>query len=195
MKFLIKLLCLPLPGRWRRVAREKLTSWVFSIPVRMRAAHVGRNFCALAVSKVSRRTYIGDEVCLKDLRVEGDGACRIGDHVHAGRELLILTANHNYQGDWLPYDRGFVPKDVEIGEGVWLGTRVTILPGAKIGEGSIIQAGAVVHGEIPPCSIAGGNPAVVFAHRDAAKYAELKARGAFRTAYGVCAPCAAQARQ
>lgn len=186
MRTLIKILCAPLPGKLRKKAREKLTSWILSIPARSRAAHVGRNFCALGEIKVSKRTFIGDEVCLKDMKVEGDGECRIGDHVHAGRELLILTASHNYRGDFLPYDRGFITKAVEIGDSVWIGTRVTILPGARIGEGSIIQAGAVVHGEIPPCSIAGGNPAVVFAKRDEEHYAVLKARGAFRTAYGVC---------
>jgi len=72
-----------------------------------------------------------------------------------------------------------VARDVEIGDCVWLGARVTVLPGAKIGEGAIIQAGAVVHGEIPPCAIAGGNPAKVFAWRDRAHYEELKAKGAF----------------
>ena len=43
-----------------------------------------------------------------------------------------------------------------------IGSNVTILPGTTIGEGAIIQAGAVVHGEIPPCAIVGGNPAKDF---------------------------------
>lgn len=186
MTALIKLLCLFLPNPWRKSIRDGLTSWYLALPVRARAAQVGRNLCVRGTCKVSKRTYIGDEVSLKDLKVEGDGECRIGSHVHAGRELLILTANHDYRGDFLPYDDGFVLKTVEIGDCVWIGTRTTILPGAKIGEGSIIQAGSVVHGEIPPCSIVGGNPAVVFAHRDAERYAELKQRGAFRPACGKC---------
>ena len=65
---------------------------------------------------------------------------------------------------------------------MWIGTNVIILPGTHIGEGAIIQAGAVVHGEIPPMAIAGGNPAKVFAWRDREHYEELKAKGRFAVA-------------
>ena len=44
----------------------------------------------------------------------------------------------------------------------------------QIGEGAIIQGGSVVHGEIPPCAIAGGNPAKVFKYRDIEHYNKLK---------------------
>ncbi len=54
-----------------------------------------------------------------------------------------------------------------------------ILPGTKIGEGAIIQGGAVVHGEIPPYAIAGGNPAKVFKYRDIEHFKKLKAEGKF----------------
>jgi acetyltransferase-like isoleucine patch superfamily enzyme len=50
---------------------------------------------------------------------------------------------------------------VVIEEGVWIGAHAIILKGARIGKGSIIGAGAVVSGEIPPMSIAAGNPAKV----------------------------------
>ena len=46
-----------------------------------------------------------------------------------------------------------------------------------IGEGAIIQAGAVVHGEIPPYAIVGGNPAKVFKYRDIEHFQKLKAEG------------------
>ncbi|MBR5589795.1 MAG: 2,3,4,5-tetrahydropyridine-2,6-carboxylate N-succinyltransferase, partial [Phascolarctobacterium sp.] len=55
----------------------------------------------------------------------------------------------------------------------------TILPGTHIGEGVIVQAGAVVHGEIPPYAIVGGNPAKVFKYRDIEHYNKLKAEGKF----------------
>ena len=179
MTALIKLLCLLLPNPWRKIARDRWTSWYLALPVRARAARVGKNLCVRGVCKVSKHTYIGDEVSLKDFKVEGDGECRIGSYVHAGREILILTANHDYRGDFLPYGDGFALKRVEIGDCVWLGTRTTILPGTKIGEGSIIQAGSVVHGEIPPFAIAGGNPAKVFAMRNVEKCKRLLAEGKF----------------
>lgn len=68
----------------------------------------------------------------------------------------------------------YIYKNVEIGDCVWLGSRVIILPGTKIGEGAIIQAGSVVHGDIPECAIVGGNPAKVFKYRDIEHYKNLK---------------------
>jgi acetyltransferase-like isoleucine patch superfamily enzyme len=50
---------------------------------------------------------------------------------------------------------------VHIGKGVSIGVNVVILPGVTIGEGSIVGAGAVVTRDIPPYSIAVGNPAKV----------------------------------
>jgi acetyltransferase-like isoleucine patch superfamily enzyme len=55
---------------------------------------------------------------------------------------------------------------ITIGKNSWIATRVTILDGVQIGEDSIIAAGAVVTGNIPPRTIAAGNPAkVVFQRR------------------------------
>ena len=48
-----------------------------------------------------------------------------------------------------------------IGKNVWVGEKVTVLPGVHIGEGSIIGANSVVTHDIPPYSIAVGIPAKV----------------------------------
>ena len=61
-----------------------------------------------------------------------------------------------------------------IGDNVWFGHRVTVLPGVSIGEGSIIQAGSVVVSDIPKCAIAGGSPARQFDTRDREHYERLK---------------------
>lgn len=50
-------------------------------------------------------------------------------------------------------------KPITVGNNVWIGTDVILLPGATIGEGSVIAAGAIVTGEIPPYTLAGGMPA------------------------------------
>lgn len=50
---------------------------------------------------------------------------------------------------------------IEIADAVWIGTKVIILKNVKIGYGSIIAAGAVVTQDVPPMSIAAGNPAKV----------------------------------
>jgi maltose O-acetyltransferase len=51
--------------------------------------------------------------------------------------------------------------DVVLEPHVWIGNRVTILKGVRIGYGSIVAAGSVVTRSIPPMSIAGGVPAKV----------------------------------
>lgn len=113
------------------------------------------------------------------MKITGKGRVDIGSYVIAAGDCMIITQNHNYEGDAIPYDDTLNFRDVVIGDFVWIGARVLILPGTKIGEGAIIQGGAVVHGEIPPYAIAGGNPAKVFKYRDAEHFKKLKAEGKF----------------
>jgi virginiamycin A acetyltransferase len=64
-----------------------------------------------------------------------------------------------------------------IGNDVWIGQGARILPGACIGDGVIVGAGAVVQGVIPPYSVVVGNPAKVsrmrFSRADAARLQAL----------------------
>jgi len=53
------------------------------------------------------------------------------------------------------------PRPIVIEDGAWLAVRVVVLPGTKIGANSVISAGSVVSGEIPPGVIAGGVPAQI----------------------------------
>ena len=50
-------------------------------------------------------------------------------------------------------------RPVVIGNDVWIGDRVIILPGVHVGDGSILAAGAVVTKDVPPYAIVGGVPA------------------------------------
>ncbi len=52
-------------------------------------------------------------------------------------------------------------KTVIIEDNVWLGTGVVVLPGVTIGAGSVISANSVVHKDIPPMVVAGGNPLTI----------------------------------
>jgi acetyltransferase-like isoleucine patch superfamily enzyme len=56
-------------------------------------------------------------------------------------------------------------KPIEIGNDVWIGARVTIIDGVKIGTGSIVTAGAVVTKDVPPYAIVGGVPAKIIKYR------------------------------
>ena len=55
--------------------------------------------------------------------------------------------------------------DVRIGNAVWIGDSVIVLPGVNIGDGAVIGAGSVVTKDIPPFSIAVGNPCKVIKYR------------------------------
>ncbi len=57
-------------------------------------------------------------------------------------------------------------KPVVIEDNVWLATGVVVLPGVTIGQGSVITANSVVHKDIPPMVVAGGNPIRVIKAKD-----------------------------
>ena len=55
--------------------------------------------------------------------------------------------------------------DTVVGNDVWIGQNVTVLPGVHIGDGAIIGANSVVAGDIPPYTVAAGNPCRVIRPR------------------------------
>jgi maltose O-acetyltransferase len=88
-----------------------------------------------------------------------------------GPEVVIYTQNHSSKRtDITMQEQGFDnAKPVIIGNDVWIGRRVIILPGVIIGKGSVIGAGAVVSKNIPAYSVAVGNPAKVVKNRKQAE--------------------------
>lgn len=95
------------------------------------------------------------------------GPLEIGDNVMMGPDVVIMTNSHNFERIDIPMNiqGSAVPKRVVIGNDVWIGTRVIILPGVTIGNGAIIGAGAVVTKDVPDMAVAGGCPAKVIKYR------------------------------
>lgn len=85
----------------------------------------------------------------------------IGNDVMMGPDCMIFTSNHSMSDLSVPmWKQGHdTPRPVVIGNDVWIGGRVIILPGVHVGDGSVIGAGAVVTKNVEPYSIVGGNPA------------------------------------
>jgi acetyltransferase-like isoleucine patch superfamily enzyme len=112
--------------------------------------------------------------------IECSGGVKIGMHFHVGRGLTIFSSNHNYLScTAIPYDNVDILKPVIIGDCVWIGANVSIVPGVEIGEGAIIAMGAVVTRNVPAGAVVGGNPACVIGHRDMETYSRLKHEGKF----------------
>ena len=107
----------------------------------------------------STRIEIGDHSDIGSLS-KINGKCFIGKCVIMGPECTVYTRNHRFERLDIPikYQGNSEEMPVVIGDDVWIGYRVTILPGVHIGNGSVIGAGAVVAKDIPPYSIAVGNP-------------------------------------
>ena len=89
------------------------------------------------------------------------GDVTIGENVMMGQECLMFTQNHRFDDLTVPMGvQGITnSRPIIIGNDVWIGARVIILPGVHVGDGAIIGAGAVVTKEIPEYEIWGGNPA------------------------------------
>ena len=87
-----------------------------------------------------------------------DGACiTIGSHCYFGPSCGFYTASHPKLAR--DRNRGFeLASPITIGDDVWFGGDVTVLPGVSIGSGAIIGAGSVVTRDVPPMCIAAGNP-------------------------------------
>lgn len=85
-----------------------------------------------------------------------------------GTDVTVITRNHRHDRTDIPMmEQGFEEEQpVVIGNDVWIGDRVVILPGVHIGNGCIIGAGAVVTKDIPDNAIAAGVPARVIRFRD-----------------------------
>ncbi|MFJ8910199.1 CatB-related O-acetyltransferase [Amycolatopsis sp. NPDC102389] len=95
--------------------------------------------------------------------------------IAAGTRFLMAGADHPalgpstfpftmFGGDWTERTLDLVTGmpsrgDTVVGNDVWFGHQVTVLPGVTIGDGAIVAAGAVVTADVPPYTIVGGNPA------------------------------------
>ena len=90
-----------------------------------------------------------------------DGAkVTFGDNVFIAPNCVFSTAGHAIDSE--QRSRGLeIALPITVGDNVWIGTNVSVLPGVTIGNNTIIGAGSVVNKNIPEGVIAAGNPCKV----------------------------------
>jgi len=88
------------------------------------------------------------------------GVITIGDDVQMGPNVQLLTPTHPVDAE-LRRAKWEAAEPITIGDNVWLGGGVIVLPGVTIGENTVVGAGAVVAKDLPAGVIAVGNPARV----------------------------------
>lgn len=136
--------------------------------------HAGRHLHAMATRDAPIRLIvwpesggtirIGDYVALSPgVRITCSKSITIGDGCSIAQRVFITDA------DWHDFYHRIYPgkeEPVVLEENVWLGDQVIVTKGVTIGRNSIVGAGAVVSRNIPPNSIAAGNPATVIKQLD-----------------------------
>ena len=107
------------------------------------------------------RTTIGDDFFSNfNLTILDGGGVEIGNRVFIGPNVGIYTVNH--PTDARRHEKGYEwALPVKIGNKVWIGGGVTILPGVTIGDNTVIAAGSVVTQDVPANVVAAGNPCKV----------------------------------
>ena len=153
------------------------TAFVSSGSKVAQGAFIGKN-CLVQEASIGPRVEIGDFTTIGHQgRMDGGGRIRIGKFCSVAPECFIWSENHNPKApSCYPFEHmlkgrnenweEYPAADVEIGHGVWIGQRVTILAGAKIGSGCVVASGAVVPaGEYLPYSLIGGVPGKVIKQR------------------------------
>ena len=122
------------------------------------------------------RVFIGSgSVINPNVLLDGRGGkLVIGNHVDIAQETNIWTLEHDTE------THRAIGASTVIEDYVWIGSRVTILPGVTVGANSICAAGAVVTKDVPPNTIVAGIPAIIIGERHRKTDYELKFSTIFR---------------
>lgn len=130
------------------------------------ANKVGKNVDIQKGAKISTKLEIGNNSGI-GINCSLQGTVIIGNDVMMGPEVWVYTRNHKHDSTVIPMrEQGFEDeKPVVIGDDVWIGSRVTILPGVNVGRGVIIGSGTIVTKNVPDYAVIVGNPGKIVKYR------------------------------
>jgi acetyltransferase-like isoleucine patch superfamily enzyme len=132
--------------------------------------------CTGSLQRLGRGVVVGTNVGIGSQTFLGAaGGIRIGDDTIIGNFVSFHAENHNFDALDTPiHGQGTTWQGIEIGRDCWIGAKATLLDGVRVGDQSVIAAGAVVKaGDYPARSILAGVPARIVGIRgERAKVAE-----------------------
>ena len=105
--------------------------------------------------------YIGNNCRINGAYIHAQDSITIGDNcvIASGVNIIDSNGHETYSSNrTIGRDN---PKEISIGNNVWIGINAIVLKGTRIGDNSIISAGSVVKGDFPANCIIQGNPAKV----------------------------------
>lgn len=108
--------------------------------------------------KIGKNVYIGMQCSIDNAYPE---YVYIEDNVSIAAECLIIAHSNPYSHFQDVTPAQIAP--VVIKHGAWICVRSLILPGVTIGENAIVSAGSVITSDVPPRSVASGNPTRIIA--------------------------------
>jgi acetyltransferase-like isoleucine patch superfamily enzyme len=107
--------------------------------------------------------FIGNYCTLVGAILCTDGRIEIGDYTFIAHEVVLADSFAAVPLSGAAPSAGTAPSPrragITLGENCWVGARAVLLSGARLGEGVIVGAAAVVDFEVPPFAIVAGNPA------------------------------------
>ncbi len=133
--------------------------------LRMFGAKIGKNvlICGGVRVHVPWNLELGDYVAIGDkVEIYNLAPIRIGEHTTVSQHAYLCGSSHDYtRSDFPLYSR-----PITIGAQAWIAAGAFIAPGVTIGEGSVIGARSVVLRDIPPWTVAAGNPCKLIKPRE-----------------------------
>lgn len=149
--------------KWKACIRIFLNMYL-SRKMKIRSLGIG---CQLGKGSKVKNAVLGDYASFGP-QCEFNGPVIIGDLTMLSSEVLVIGQDHEAFNNQLPMRIAFPKKQrpiTVIEADCWIGARVIIMEGVRIGRGSVVGAGSIVTKSIPPYSIAVGTPAKVIKFR------------------------------
>ncbi|MBA6328373.1 acyltransferase [Colwellia sp. MB02u-6] len=134
---------------------------------RVNIGDFSRIIVSTSFDNIGKGITLHDDVAIGEFAyIGGAGGVEIGSACIIGQYFSVHSENHVFDDIACEIrEQGVKRIGIKIGKNCWIGSKVTILDGAVVGNGCVIAAGAVVTGQFPDNVIIGGVPAKIIKER------------------------------